>query len=70
VAERQDSAIERILEARGVRRDWLANRLGISPSRFTHIEAGRRPPPPGYYERAAAILGVPVEMVRPDEVPA
>lgn len=61
------STIQRICAARGIRQTWIAEKLEVSPSRFNHIEAGRRPAPPGYYERAAEVLGVPVEMLRPQE---
>lgn len=62
--------IKRVCDSKGVKYSWLAAQLGISRSHFDHIEAGRRNPPADYYERAARILQVPVEVIRPETEPA
>ena len=58
--------VKRILDERGIRYIWLANKLGITGAQFTHYEAGHYAKPPQYYERIAAILDVPIEDVRPE----
>lgn len=54
------------IENRGIRQDWLAKQLGISPQYLTHIKVGRRPVPDWLPEKAAAALGVPVFLLFPD----
>jgi hypothetical protein len=72
--QRDKSPLRQVCEAKGLKYGWIAKQLGISQGYFNHIEAGRRPAPPWYYERLARVLQVPVEMIRPEpepvEVPA
>jgi Helix-turn-helix domain len=63
--EPQASVIKQICDMRGVSYRWLAGQLGVLEQRFNHIEAGRLKAPPGYYERASVVLGVPVQLLRP-----
>ena len=35
----------------------LAQRMDMDPSLLSHVLAGRRPAPEGFYESAAAVLG-------------
>lgn len=67
-----DSPLRRELAARGIRFTWLCRQLGIGAWTFSRIEGGTQPAPAGFYERAAAILGVPVEQIErePKEVAA
>lgn len=53
------------LDRRGIRYGWMADQLGIKKWTFTRIERGSTRPPADYYERAADILGVDVDAVRP-----
>jgi ribose/xylose/arabinose/galactoside ABC-type transport system permease subunit len=66
------SALKAFLAERGIRASWMAEKMGVSQWMFHHIEAGRKTKPDGWDERAAEILGVPVEMIRPEpeQVPA
>ena len=68
---RIDSPLTRELGKQRLRRDWLAQKLGVGPWTFSRIEGGRQTPPSDWYERAAEILGVPASDIRPkDEVAA
>ena len=40
----------------GVTQQDLADLLGINPTLLNHILKGRRPPPPGFFEKANAAL--------------
>lgn len=42
----------------------MAAQLGVRGWTFSRIEKGVQAAPAGYYERAAEVLGVPVEQVR------
>lgn len=65
----QKSTIKRMCDVRGIKYRWLAQQLGMSEGHFNHIEAGRRVPREGYYEDAARILGIPVDIIRPEPIP-
>lgn len=58
------------IRRQGRRNRWVADQLGVSYYAFWRYESGRSAPPEGWYERAAAILGVPVEDVMPQELVA
>lgn len=61
------SPIKEILDVRGIRYVVFAQKLGLPHQvAFTRIEGGEQEPPPGYYEKAAELLGVPVTMVTPE----
>lgn len=60
---RVDSPLTRELQRRKLRRDWMADRLGVKPWTFSRIEGGQQPPPADWYSRAAAILECPIEVV-------
>ena len=51
------------LDSRGVRRLWLATRLGLSKQRLRSIEVGEGRIPEGFIERACQELGVPAMMI-------
>lgn len=65
--KRIDSPLARELSRQRLRRDWLAERLGVRPWTFSRIEAGVQPAPADWYERAAALLGVRAEDITPEE---
>lgn len=69
---RIDSPLTRELARQRLRRDWLAQKLGVGPWTFSRIEGGQQPAPDDWYDRAAEVLGVPVEQLKPasDEVAA
>lgn len=62
-----DSPLGRELNRQGRRRDWLAERLGVKPWTFSRIEGGVQTAPDKWYERAALVLGVDINVVLPDE---
>lgn len=64
---REKTPLKRLCDVRGIKYGWFASQLGMSHGHFAHIEAGRRVPPPDYYEKAARILGVPEDMLRPEK---
>ncbi len=66
---RVDSPLCRELTRQRLRRDWLAQRLGVGPWTFSRIEGGRQAPPEHWYERAAAILEVPLDRILPSAPP-
>lgn len=55
-----------VLDEQGRRRDWLAERAGVSPALVTLIAQGKRSPSPEFRERAAAALGVPETLLFPE----
>ncbi len=57
----------RELTRQGRRRDWLAAQLGIGKWTLSRVEAGVQSAPEGFYERAAEILGVSVDVVSPEQ---
>ncbi len=69
LAERK-TLIKRLCDAQGLKYRWFARQLGMSEGHFNHIEAGRRRPPEGYYEDAARLLRVPVDLISPATEPA
>lgn len=54
------------LDRRGIRYSWLARQLGVQNWTFTRYEGGARRPPADWYDRAAVVLGVSVESIRPE----
>lgn len=50
----------------GRRLNWVARQLGVSQYALWRYETGRSAPPLDWYERAAEILGVGVEVVAPE----
>lgn len=48
-----------ILAAQGRRQDWLAEQIGCSQSLVSKIKYGQRPIPVWFAERAAAVMGLP-----------
>jgi predicted transcriptional regulator len=54
------------IRRQGRRVNWVAAQLGVSSYAFWRYETGRSGPPVDWYERAAAVLGVPVEVIEPD----
>jgi hypothetical protein len=59
-----------MIEERGMRFDRVAERVGISKDRLSHILAYRRPAPPWLYERAAVVLNcTPAELRPADPAP-
>lgn len=67
MGKRIDSPLARELNRQRLRRDWLAERLGVKPWTFSRIEAGVQPAPQGWYERAALALGIDVSVILPEE---
>ena len=57
--------IRTLCDSRGLKYRWLAEQLRVSPQQLTHNAAGRRKAPAGFWEQAARVLGVPVELIRP-----
>lgn len=57
--------ITAIIEARGLRRDWLAARLGVSPSYLTRLLNGQRRMQPSIAIRMADVLQLPVDFIQP-----
>lgn len=53
------------LDRRGIRHVWMAGQLGVKKWTFSRIEGGLVKAPPDFYERAAQILGVDVDAIRP-----
>lgn len=65
VGFKHDTPLTRELARQRLRRDWLAERLGVKPWTFSRIEGGVQAPPDDWYSRAAEILGVSVEEIEP-----
>lgn len=57
------------IDRQGRRKDWVARQLGVSAYALWRYETGRSAPPAGWYERAAALLGVPVCRIEPKGAP-
>jgi len=66
---REKSTIKKLADQRGIKYSWLARQIGLHPTYFAHVEAGDYPAPPGYFEKVAGALGVPIEWVKPDPEP-
>ncbi len=62
-----DHPILVLQEARGFTLAWFGRqfRPPMSRSYVSHILAGRRPAPQGFYEQAERILAVPAALLRP-----
>lgn len=56
------------LRDRGIKRAWLAQRLGISHGRLYNYERGLNRPPEWFLPRSAEALGIPVSLLRPNGV--
>jgi transcriptional regulator with XRE-family HTH domain len=68
--ERKPSPIKRILDERGITYTRFAELVGLPHAvAFHRIESGEQKPPADYYERARLILGVPIELLRPEPEP-
>jgi|GEM_PF-4513670 len=48
---------------RGMRRTWLAKRLGVTRQIVWAYEHGRRIPPPGFAAAACALVGLPLSFL-------
>lgn len=55
--------LETVMEQQGRRGVWLAEQLGISRSRMTHIAKGRRMIDETRAKQAAKLLGVPFSLL-------
>ncbi len=56
-----------LIRQRGLRQEWVAAQLGLTPDRFNHILEGRRPVPEPrdeFYATLAVLLGVRLADVR------
>ncbi|HKZ50977.1 MAG TPA: helix-turn-helix domain-containing protein, partial [Dehalococcoidia bacterium] len=61
--------LRRLLEAKGVKQSWLAQRCGVSPQHISDILAGRRRPNPALAARIAALLGGDAKALFPELAP-
>lgn len=52
-----------ILEARGIRPIWFAERMGVSPKFLSMVKHGRKRFPAARRARASEILGVPEHLL-------
>ncbi len=52
--------VEQIIDTRGLKRAWIAQRLGVSPGHLTHMLRGRRTVSDTNAQVVADLLGVPV----------
>jgi plasmid maintenance system antidote protein VapI len=50
--------LNRVLDAQGRRRAWLAAQLGVTVRYVHYVCRGERPLTPGMADRAASVLGV------------
>lgn len=57
------------IERQGRRINWVAQQLGVSQWALWRYETGRSAPPADWYERAAAVLDVSVDVVEPPKEP-
>lgn len=55
--------LNRILETRGIRKDWLAFQLGISQSYMTRLLNGERRWTPALRKEAARVLMLPEDVL-------
>lgn len=60
---RVQSPLNRELDRQGRSRRWMADRLGVGAWTYSRIEGRKQRVPDGWYERAAAHLGVNVLVV-------
>jgi hypothetical protein len=63
----QQSPLALELERQGRRFDWFTQQMGQSRWSVWRAITGRAVPRAGFYERAAVVLGVPVEQIKPNE---
>jgi hypothetical protein len=62
--------LKRLCDERGLKYMWLARQLGVTHrASFDQMLNGTRRTPPFFYEKAAALLNVPLSAVLPDEEP-
>jgi len=66
VSERQSPGLREFFDERGTRYQWVAQRLGISPSYLTKLMNGRDPLPRKHAERLAELFSVPVSTFLPE----
>ncbi len=61
-----------VMEERGIRQQWLADRLGLHKSLLSKYKSGERVAPPDVVLRAAALLDLRVSVVvaTPVDIPA
>lgn len=55
--------IWRIIEERGIRKDWLAAQLGVSPSQISKLRTGDRKWSPELKQEASRVLMLPEEFL-------
>jgi len=68
VANREATTpIEELIQARGLRKGWIAVRLGMSASSFSRVLAGARPLSLAEGVALAELLGVPVTDLLPGD---
>lgn len=51
-------------QERGVKLQWLAGRIGVSPSMLTHYLTGRKVPTQERMERIAVLTGISMDSLR------
>lgn len=59
-----------VLDEQGRRRDWLADRTGVSPATVTLVAQGKRTPSAEFRAKAAEALGVSERDLFPELAPA
>lgn len=57
--------LREIIDRRGLRYDKVAEALGMTKDRLSHILSGRRPATEDFYRLAAEFFGVPESVIRP-----
>lgn len=57
------TALGSVLDERGIKRRWLADRLGISPTFLSNVVAGQRRMAMPTAQRAAELLGLPFSLL-------
>lgn len=62
--------VRQILRQQGRSATWLARQLGLNtPTALANYLSGWRRPPADLWERCAAILGVPLDLITADDQP-
>lgn len=56
-----------LIDARGLRHEWVARHAGISPSMLSMVLSGKRRLRPERLEALARVLQVPVELLQDGE---
>ncbi|MAH43695.1 hypothetical protein CL614_08325 [archaeon] len=57
-----------IIKEKGLRKNWVANRMNVSSSLVTKWIKGDRRITPPYREKLARLLGVPADIIWSDDV--